>query len=247
MTLPEDRALGDRLLGEPKKRTLSPGARKLKRALAADRKRKAQPSEPDWRTVSQPRLRITYVHLDGRVWDGHAWHRRDEKWWNSRVRREATDRVLEVGDVGGATTIEVGSNIVIRRGCLIDGDLVVHDQVAVGKWADGPWRGGLCLACHKWWTEASISQKRSFDGLARHVTDRLIQEGFLDGAKLERTVQVTADFSRIERFDLRDWAGKTWAFRVLAADRPEIQQPPRKPFGYLSGPIRVKDIEEASA
>lgn len=231
------------LKGRPR---TDPDTKALRRAIKENQKQK--PAAPRGVELPPRSPSPTYVDLEGKVWDGHAWHRRDAKWWQSRARRAIDDRILEVGDVGGATTIEVGKATWIRRGCLIDGNPeVVHDKVTIGKWADGPWRGGLCITCHKWWTEASISSKRSYDGLGKWVTSRLADEGYLPGAKLERQVHVTETHSKIEVYFLQGWPSKCWAYRVLAAGDPSTQEPPKTAFGFLSGPLRVPEPEEVTA
>ena len=159
---------------QPTKRTKEPDTSKLKRALAAEQRKRKETTTPAGPSIS-PRKETLYLHLDGRVLDrAGVWHKRDERWWDSLQRRGGVDRVLQVGDPGGSTTMEVGSNTVIRRGCLIDGAReIVHDQVSIGKWESGPWRGGLCVVCHRQWVDMSISDKRSFEGVGFWVTSRL--------------------------------------------------------------------------
>lgn len=220
----------------------------IRKASAKHAKPKAETAATEG-SVYLPRRSDIYIDGIGRVYQRGEWTEPDQKWWDHRTRYGPAGRVLHVGDIGGSTTVEVGGATWIRRGCLIDGNPeIVQDKVSIGKWKAGPWRGGLCVDCHKWFTsEISIAAKNDRDALGQFVTARLQAEGYIDRqAKLSVEVRVSSAHTNVKEFFVRDWVDKTWAARVLRAEHPERQAPPRKPFGYLSGRLRVAE-PEASA
>lgn len=211
---------------------------------ASEKYAKPEPEAPTSTVAHRPSPE--YVNGDGEVYNRRTreWVARSAEEWERR-QRWSDAPVLQVGDPGGRTVVSRNGRPFIRRGCLIDGHPeLVWDKVAVGKWEAGPWTGGLCIVCHQWWTEAEIATRTNWDGLALFVTSRLQDEGYIEAdAELARAVEEPGGHTRIERFHLRDWASKTWAFRVLRSDRPEVQEPPRQSFGYLAGPLRLAEPE----
>jgi hypothetical protein len=190
-------------------------------------KRTAKP--PPARAISaQTPPRPTYVHLDTRVWNHSKaeWWTPGEAWWKNHDKM-SRDPVLRVGDVGGATV--VGG--VVRRGCVVCGSRdVVHKLVTLGNPRNKAWRGGMCILCSE-----LREREELWDKAAVLVTRRLESEGFL--------AKGVGD----EHY-LRQWSRYTWARRVSEASSPEIQEPPREPFGFLHrGPLKVGTIEEVSA
>jgi hypothetical protein len=88
----------------------------------------------------------------------------------------------------------------------------------------------MCIAC-----SGLREREELWDRAALLTTRRLEAEGYLPRG--------TGD----EHY-LRQWSRYTWARRVSEATHPEIQEPPREPFGFLHrGELKVGTIEEATA
>jgi hypothetical protein len=178
------------------------------------------------------------------VWNGKTFEAKPQEWWEryevSELTQAQIGSVIRVADFDGPTTVTDRGVLTIQRGCIICGHRLIAQRVR----PFAKHRGGLCLSCI---AVADKYPSPADQGLL--VSVRLTEEGMTGDWKPIRRVPIkgtTTGFSE-EEFRVRGWRRLLWADRVKRSANPAIQEPPSRAFGYLSGPVRVTDVEEVNA